>query len=394
MTAVEASAAFRHDPRKSVMSRSASRPVAWSVEPAVRAHRRLTYLTRGGVTVPVPVCSTAVLTERGVVVGTYDGWIRCYTPDLEKLCWEHRLDGAIYSSLVVDRPRGTILAATVTGTVSCFDTNGAKVWSRGVGAPVYATPTVLGEPSLLVLAAFGSRGLAIDLASGRVEFDRGLPPPWHSALNRTTVRDPYASPVATPGGDIVFGCAEHLVCCSPDGSTRWIYDTGSAVRASPVVVQRTDEVVACSVDGGCRFVRAADGSPVAEVHLGGKITGSAAVAGNILAVGIQDGAMFGLDVTSHEVVWSHRSGAPRDHTSLTVLPNGDFVATSARGNVEARRQRDGGFLWETSQLLGLADHHPELDTTPLATPDGSLYAGSYSGMFYHFVFRGVNGDER
>jgi len=74
------------------------------------------------------------------------------------------------------------------------------------------------------------------------------------------------------------------------------------------------------------------------------------------------------------------------------MPDGNLIATSSRGNIIGRRRDDGGFLWETSQRLGLPDHDPAMDITPMAGPDGSMYCGSYSGVIYHFRFQPLDGE--
>src|SRR5207248_10135209 len=140
-------------------------------------------------------------------------------------------------------------------------------------------------------------------------------------------------------------------------------------------------------DGRCVFLDSGSGDCRGEVELGAKITASPAVSGDVLTVGTRDGTAFGLDVHSREIIWSRPGCAPRDHTSFSVLPDGNFTAVAPHGNAVGLASYDGRFLWETSQLLGLPDHDPAMDITPVAGQDGSMYCGSYSGAVYHFPFR-------
>ncbi|MEU1513188.1 PQQ-binding-like beta-propeller repeat protein [Streptomyces sp. NPDC005811] len=384
--------AFRHDPTKSVLPGPTAR-VLWDREPAVCGYRRLSYRTSIGEDIPVPVCATpAVVGAAGVVVGSYDGWVRLYTPDLADVCWEHRLPAPVYAPLLVDQTRSTVLATAVDGTVVCFGLDGDVVWRTRVDASIYATPTVLPEADLLVVAGFGSRLAGLDLGTGEQAFARGLPSPWHAgAGGSAAVRDPYASPLALPGGDFVVGCAEHALRLTAAGNQVWLRDIGHSVRASPAFAAATGEVVVCAVDGGCRFLNVEDGRETGVIILGGKVTASPAVSGHMLAVGTQRGPALGIDLANHAIAWSAPGSAPRDHTSFTVLPNGDFAVTAENGDVVACSRADGRFLWETSQLLGLANQDPALDTTPVAAPDGSMYCGSYTGVLYRFRFRPVPG---
>ena len=261
------------------------------------------------------------------------------------------------------------------------------MWHADTGVQLYATPTVLPGSDVLVLAGFGSRCLGLELATGRQVFDRELPRPWHAAIGGSAAhRDPYASPAATADGTVVLGCAEHLLCLAPDGSELWRRELGAAVRSSPAAVHAVGEVAACSVDGTCHFLDARTGADRAQIDLGAKIVASPAVSGDILVVGTCDDEVVGIEVRRHQVAW-RATGAPRDHTSFSVLPSGDFVATTTSGDAVARRRDDGRFLWRTSQLLGLGEHDPAMDVTPIAGSDGSMYCASYSGVLYHFRFR-------
>ncbi|WP_406316694.1 PQQ-binding-like beta-propeller repeat protein [Streptosporangium sp. NBC_01639] len=384
--------AFRHDPGKSVLTLpgKAGRPSRWSSEPAVCGHRRLTHVREDhDRPIPVPVCATpAVVVGAGVVVAGYDGYVSFHSRFLDKVYWSRRLDSPVYASLVVDADRRRVVAAATSGLVVCFDLRGRRVWSTNVEVPVYATPTLLPEEDVLVIAAFGGRCVGLDLDSGALLFNRSLREPWHAGHGGSAAgRDPYASPAATAEGSVIVCCAEHVLCLAPDGTELWSQDLGHSVRASPVVLNSQEQVVAFSVDGRCHFLAGGDGRWRGEVELGGKIIASPAVSGDVLAVGTQNDVAFGIDVRTREIVWRSPGYAPREYTSFTVLPDGNFAATSARGNAVGLSRSDGRFLWETSQVLGLADHDPAMDITPVAGSDGSMYCGSYSGMLYHFLFR-------
>ncbi|MFE0421344.1 PQQ-binding-like beta-propeller repeat protein [Streptomyces sp. NPDC058953] len=338
--------------------------------------------------IPVPVCASPVAVPGvGALFGSYDGYVRFYDRTLTRMFWQTRLSGPIYASLVADRPRRRVVAATTGGDVVCLDLRGTVVWRARTEAGIHATPTVLPGADLLVFTAFDSRCLGIDLATGEVRFARDLPRPWHAGMGSAAHRDAYASPVTTPDGNVVVACAEHVLCLRPDGGEVWRYEAGHTIRSSPAVLGDRNEVAVCAVDGRCVFLDVGTGAVRGMVELGGKVVASAAVSGHFLVTGTQDGTAYGINVDQQSVVWSAQGYGPREYTSFTVLPDGNFTAVAARGNAVGLRREDGRFLWETSQVLGLADHDPAMDVTPVATPDGSMYGGSYSGMLYHFRFR-------
>ncbi len=327
---------------------------------------------------------------QGIVAASDDGYVRFYTRDLTKVYWERRVDSSVYASLVVDAARGHVIVAATSGMVVCFDLRGRTVWSADTGSPVFATPAVSPDAGLLAISAFHSRFVGLDLATGALVIDRRLPEPWHARHGGSaSYRDPYASPVITEFGDVIIGCAEHVLCLAPDGEQRWQYTIGRSIRASPAAIHETGEVAVCAVDGTCTFLDSRSGRERATLRLGSKVTASPAVSGQILAIGTQDDVTTGVDVRTHEIRWRSSQGGPRSYTSFSVLPGGDFIATTGRGNVLCLRRDDGLFLWETSQVLGLPDHDPTLDITPMASPQGYLYCASYSGYLYCFGFAPV-----
>lgn len=387
--------AFRHDPKKAVLviEGKVNHSVEWLKEPAVCGYRRLTHRSKAlDQEIPVPVCATpAIVSGAGVLIASYDGRLGFYSRNLDKVFWERRLDSPIYASLIVDPRRRTVVVAATSGLVACFDLRGNLVWSASAQVPIYATPTVLPASDVLVIAAFHSKCIGLELGTGREVFKQSLPEPWYSACGGSAAhRDPYASPTATADGDAIVCCAEDVLSLAPDSTVRWRHAVGQCVRASPAALNATEEVAVCTVGGRCIFLDSRTGRERAEVRLDAKITASPAVSGDVLAVGTSDGEAFGLDIRKKEIVWSCPHGAPRDHSSFSVMPDGNFITTSSRGNIVARRREDGRFLWETSQLLGLPDHDPAMDITPIAGPDGSMYCGSYSGVVYHFRFQPID----
>lgn len=389
--------AFRHDPKKAVLviKGKVDHSVEWLKEPAVCGYRRLTHRSKSlDQEIPVPVCATpAVVSGAGVLIASYDGRVRFYSRNLDKVFWERRLDSSIYASLIVDPRRRTVVVAATSGLVSCLDLRGNLVWSATAQVPIYATPTVLPTSDILVIAAFHSRCIGLELGTGKKIFDQSLPEPWYSLYGGSAAhRDPYASPAATVSGDAIVCCAEDVLCFAPDGTVRWRQGIGQCIRASPAIVHATEEVAVGTVDGRCIFLNSRTGKKRGEVALGAKITASPAVSGDVLAIGTSDDEAFGLDIRKREIVWNCSRGAPRDHSSFTVMPDGNFIATSSSGNIVGRCRNDGRFLWETSQLLGLPDHDPAMDITPMVGPDGSMYCGSYSGVIYHFRFQPIDGE--
>lgn len=384
--------AFRHDPAKNVLATGGGTGSQWTREPALCGYRHLTYFNQARKErIAVPVSSTPVAVAGvGPIVASDDGYIRFFDPALTRQYWEHRLNSPVYASLVLDTCRKRFIVAATSGLVTCFDLRGRPGWTLRLDTPVFATPTVLPGSDAVVFAAFNSRCFGVDLDSGQLRFSQDVPRPWSARFAGSAAhRDPYASPVATAEGNVVLCCGETVLCLTAAGQELWRCDAGHSLKSSPVALELTGEIAFCAVDGSCRFLDGATGTVTSEVFLGAKVTASPAVSGDVLAVGTVLGTALGLDVRSHAIRWRSTGGGPRDYTSFTVTPAGDFAATTAAGNVVCLRRDDGRFLWETSQVLGLPDHEPAMNITPVISPDGSMYCASYSGFLYRFLFEPI-----
>ena len=383
-------AAFRHDPVNLVLGTGSARSVRWDKEPALCGYAKLTHFSeRLKREIAVPVCATPlVVLGKGAIVGSYDGRVRLFSEDLSGTIWEDRMSAAIYSTPVAVGVRGIAIVASTNGEVIALSPDGKRLWRAELGSPVYASPTFLPQADIAVFCCFGGRCFGVNVEDGTIEFARDLPRPWSSAFGgKAAHRDPYASPVATDLGHVVVCCADSVICFASDGALLWRRDLDAAIRASPMFLGVTAEVSVATTNGDCVFLNAATGEIAHKWSATTKIVGSPASSGDFVLIGDVDGEATCIHAPSRAVAWRRSHASPKDHSSYTITPVGDFIATNGRGNVLCLGREDGRFLWETSQLLGLAEHDPALDATPIASADGGMYCGSYSGFVYFFRFQ-------
>ncbi|MCX6406143.1 MAG: PQQ-binding-like beta-propeller repeat protein [Propionibacteriales bacterium] len=340
---------------------------------------------RDGSSVPVAVSATpGVVDGVGVVVASDDGWLRFLDRSLTRTYWERRLNRGFYAPLSFLQDAEAVLVVTTAGLVGCFGVRGELRWARALDHGVLAPVTTIGT-SLLV-ATFDHRCVLLDPESGDVRAEVDLPAPWARQVGGLAGRrDVYAAPVTTPAGAVVC-CGEHVVGLADDGAAAWTVDLGVAVKASPVVVD-DERVGVVGVDGVCREIDLVTGTVQRSLRLGAKVTASPVVSDGVVVVGLADGRSVGIDIASWQRRWEEKGGGPFDHTGYTRLPDGGVVCVNQRGNAECRDPADGAFRWESSQVLGLPDHETALHTTPVAGPSGDLYATSYTGDVYRFIFR-------
>lgn len=382
---------FRHHPGRYALTARGSQftDIDWRAEPAVIGHRQLIHCKASGEEIPVPVCSTpVVIGSAGIIVAGYDGVVRFLSSTLTKEYWNVRMRASVYAPMVVDPVGPAVILGCTDGCIARLSLKGVLEWSVPLGElPIYAAPLILAQARLLVVSTFHGRCFGLDLDNGTVRFQLALPRPWHTSKGGLAAwRDPYASPAATAKDMFVQCCAESALLIDAQGIVHWERGMGAPIRASPAFVPGTDEVLVVASNGECRFIHGRSGEVRWGLALGARAVASPAVSGLVAAIGTTTGDLVGVHVERRLVLWRKAGYAPRDHSSVAVLPSGDFVVTTERGNAAAVGASDGAFLWETDQRLGLDRHDPKMDLTPLASTDGNLYCASYSGNVYCFAF--------
>lgn len=382
-------ATSRHSPERNVLTgRGARASVRWHSEPAVLGHRRLTttHLVDGS-TVPVPVsASVAVVRGVGAVVASDDGYVRLWDPSFSRSYWKRRVDRSVYAGLVVDHEHERVLVASTSGLVCCLTLRGELSWAHPLDREVFATPVIDPRARIVHVATFDSECVALDLDSGTVRARVDVPRPWSAPSGLASSRDVYASPVVTPGSVAIVAAGEHVIAWTEHDGVLWSVDLDAGIKASPTLVLDGTAVVVCAVDGSCVLLDVADGSERRRVRLDGRLVASPVVSGPTVAVGVQEGSTYGLDTATLALAWTS-ARAPRSYSSYSVLPNGDFIMLERCGDIVALGRDDGTFRWQSSQVLGLPDHEPAMDVTPVTSDDGWMYGASYAGDLYAFGFR-------
>lgn len=378
--------AFRHQPTKSVLEaqENTSRDCDWRFEPALSSHKAFTYYNRTKENeIAVPLSATPAIIEGvGVIVASDDGYVRLLDETLRKVYWERRLNSSIYASLVVDHDRRTVVVCSTTGLVCCLNLKGRLIWSREVGHPIFATPAPHGPTDSLVIAAFNQKCICLALSDGAERYQADLPPPWYVNAGLVGHRNPYASPVVDGSGRAFLCSGEIVTSLDAEGALRWQSNVGGEIKASPILDEEQEQLVVQSVDGTVSFMKCADGELISSFKVGAKLIASGAIHESVIAIGTATGDMIGIDKYTRKPLWVAAAQGPRDYTSITVTPNGNFLTTSERGNLVCV-DATGQFVWESSQVTGQPNHEPRIDITP-AISRRHLYAASYTGNLYRF----------
>jgi outer membrane protein assembly factor BamB len=166
------------------------------------------------------------------------------------------------------------------------------------------------------------------------------------------------------------------------GGLQWRFQTGGAVRSSPVLADGF--VYVGSSDGYMYALDASTGAERWKLNAQSAITSTPAVVNGTVYVGTWDGRFLALKAASGEVLWSVKTGA--DAALAWGYESGDFF-TSSPTVLDGKVLCGGGdgFLYAlestTGRELWKVKTGGRVRSTP-AVDRGTVFVGSFDGSLY------------
>jgi outer membrane protein assembly factor BamB len=211
-------------------------------------------------------------------------------PTSPSLLWKSYLSDSISSSVAV--ADGMVLVGTVGGRFYALEmATGQVIWSFFVGSPIYSSPAV-------------------------------------------------------QNGIVVFGSAEPGRIYALDqysGTVRWMYEipSGQAVLSSPTI--ENNKVFITSSDAYLRAFDLFGGSLIKELHVGGDVQSSPAIAeGKIFALG---NSVNAFDEQNGTVLWTFHTDWPIFFSSAAVYDGVVYVGAGNDDSVYALNATTGIQIW-------------------------------------------------
>ena len=241
-----------------------------------------------------------------------------------KLAWSKKF-GPIFSSAIAGL--GMVYIASTDGYLYALDqASGALVWRASIGSYLAdATPALEGQALFVALHSTGIE-----------------------ALNAHT------------------------------GSLYWTFDTAEKIQAPPLVVGSNVLVASRSTLWSLNATNGQLLWKFSRGTVGWPTTGTPAVAGNTVFVGLGTGTQFwALDLSSGHALWSFDTG---DRITSAALVRGNIVYVSTwHGIIFALDRAHGKKLWSYS--LNAKTNQSVVDGVggSMALADGKLYVGDYRG---------------
>ncbi|WP_251328975.1 PQQ-binding-like beta-propeller repeat protein [Haloplanus pelagicus] len=267
---------------------------------------------------------------------------------------------------------GAIGLAATGGVAGCLGSRrsaAGRIDDDGLPASATATASFRG--------GLHRRGVYPDAtvpAEPRVEWTlRGVNTGDHTAAK--------ASPVATPGGDLVVpGDTGDLRRVTPAGDVVWtaaVEETRRGIHGTPAIANGT--VYVGAYDGALYAFDLETGERFWRRKLGDAIGSSPGYHDGTVYIAVEyyepSGAMFGVDAVTGAVVWEDRRPTDHPHSTCAIdREAGRLVVGSNDGNLYAWTYPDLTFAWSFSTGDAIKG--------PIALDDGSAFFGSWDEHVY------------
>ena len=286
-----------------------------------------------------------------VYLGTYSG--RFYAVDAEtgKLKWKFQTEGErrfagkhlhgsepagetmpVPFDCYLSSPAvwsGAVYFGSGDGNVYALDAaTGTLKWKFHTGDVVHASPAI--SDGTLFIGSWDSYFYALDATNGkeRWRFKTGED---HEIYNQVGIQ----SSAAVMDGVVYFGCRDSNLYAldTATGQKRWAFNNkGSWVITSPAVLD--GKVYFATSDSSTLYaVDAKSGTPIFSLNYNHwPLFSSPAIAGGMLYIGINQGKLLAVDLTSQKLAWTFETDASRQNGPALTMPDGSPNYQAAFGD--------------------------------------------------------------
>jgi outer membrane protein assembly factor BamB len=260
--------------------------------------------------------------------------------------------------------RHTAYAADTSGGVCAIDiTTGKRKWVYRSDDGFETTPLVIG--GRVLLGDSGGVFHAISVETGKKLWTYDSEAQIHSSAN-------YFGPDRMW---VVFGNDGADIVCLDDATGKRIWDqkAGDRVNSSPAVVNGSALVSGC--DAELRALREKDGTEEFSAELGVLAPGSAAVSGDLIVVGTDQGRVICISRQTRKQAWLFEGVEEQAMVYSSPAVADNIVVFGARDrNVYGLDLATGKKLWKFTT-------RGEVDSSPVISA-GRVYVGSKDKKLY------------
>ncbi|UBH16593.1 PQQ-binding-like beta-propeller repeat protein [Macrococcus armenti] len=238
------------------------------------------------------VWSIPVVWNDYLIIGDWDGRIKCYTLIDYSCIWEIQTRGSIYSKMnIIDD--NYILICNDAGEMIKLNKNGIIIWKKDFGASLHSNVYI--SNNYVIATCYDHHVYKICIDDGSVILSR--------MFNEQVSEDIYSSPMVDDSTtSIIFGTNNELISIDYDTfETNWSFDTGNIIDATASLDDRN--VYIGSENRRFYAVNKHTGEVVWETLLNDKINSSSILCENNIYIGDISGILYSIDKKNGDINW-------------------------------------------------------------------------------------------
>jgi outer membrane protein assembly factor BamB len=225
------------------------------------------------------VKSSPVFSEGKVIVGSYDGILYAIDAASGKVAWQVKTNAQVHATPAI--ANGLAFISGCDGVLRAIRvSNGQQAYEVTIGSYTGASPAIDGQ--VAYFGTFDNQVLAANLQTKRIL--------WR--YEHPQRKFPFYATAAIAGGKVYAGGRDKILHAldAKTGKEVWSFATKARIDSSPVVTQ-DGRIFFGSNDGNFYAVNSA-GKEVWKFSAGAPISASAAMEGERIVIGSQDGRLY------------------------------------------------------------------------------------------------------
>ncbi|WP_214482836.1 PQQ-binding-like beta-propeller repeat protein [Bacillus sp. SM2101] len=318
----------------------------------------------------------ALLSGKNVIFGCWDGKIRCINKDTLDLVWTFNTDGPVYSSPVVLNDNSFIIGSE-DGFLRRISANGYLIWEFKAGETFHQVPAIDTISKRVFAGNYDGILYALNLDTGELL--------WKKKYEHFSDWEAISTSISiTSNNDIVFGNGYNIFRLDKDGNELWNNRVYGYLKPAPALCYKKDIGFSGTTSGLIFGFNSTSGKILWKIETLEEVGVSGAISyDNIGCIYSYNGTVYGIDLTNGEILWEYFQGKQieEQYTSVTVLPNGDFLFVGGpRNTLKSLNYKDGKVNWEIEFDKGV-------HSSPLITIHSEIFIGSNSGSLYKLEWK-------
>ncbi|XP_031562807.1 uncharacterized protein LOC116298460 isoform X2 [Actinia tenebrosa] len=279
--------------------------------------------------------------ESVVYCGTDDHYIRAFDRLDGTLLWKFKTEGAVVSSTGVGTD-GTLYVGSLDGDMYAVNKDGSLKWKKHLGDQIWSSPALKDGGRVVFVGSMTDTTSNIFALKGET---------GESVWDLKTQGPVFSSPALNEDESVMFVCSFDANCYAFDSETgkiAWVFEGDGSFQSSPVLSKSTQTMYVASTEGNVFAVSTKNGKRVWKYQSKGEYFSSPFPAPNgLVYIGSGIGEILALNQSNGQLVWRYKTEMSHPiYSTPKMSKDGVLYVGGIDGYIYAFRSEDGQVVWK------------------------------------------------